>query len=135
MGSMAQIEMLVLLQSVDLFSYCTAEQVLRLSMISRDVSFVSGDTVYERNDVAEALYCVLSGQVELERADGSIELAGPGKTFGVHDILRDRLRPHTATARADTHVLAIEAEDFFDLLSNNIEIVKALFRRLSEGDT
>ena len=31
-------------------------------------------------------------------------------------------------ALTDTRLLIIEAEDFFDLLSNNIEIVKALFR-------
>ena len=29
-------------------------------------------------------------------------------------------------------VLEISAEDFFDLLSHNIEIVKALFRRILE---
>jgi CRP-like cAMP-binding protein len=33
-----------------------------------------------------------------------------------------------AVAVTDTRVLIIEAEDFFDLLSNNIEIVRALFR-------
>jgi CRP-like cAMP-binding protein len=47
---------------------------------------------------------------------------------GVEEILSGRLRRGTATASSDTLVLAIDAEDFFDLLSNNIEIVKSLFR-------
>jgi CRP-like cAMP-binding protein len=40
------------------------------------------------------------------------------------------LRTHTATAVDDTLVLALDAEDFFDLLANNIEIVRSLFRQL-----
>ncbi len=44
------------------------------------------------------------------------------------------LRTRTARAVSDTLLLAMDGEDFFDLLSNNIEIVKALFRQfLPEG--
>jgi CRP-like cAMP-binding protein len=46
----------------------------------------------------------------------------------VLDILSGRPRLGDATAESDCRVLAVEAEDFFDLLSNNIEIVRALFR-------
>jgi CRP-like cAMP-binding protein len=38
-------------------------------------------------------------------------------------------------AAGDTRVLVIEAEDFFDLLSNNIEIVRALFRTVLAADS
>ncbi len=57
-------------------------------------------------------------------------MATPLTTFGVKEILSGRLRTETATATSEALVLAIEAEDFFDLLSHNIEIVKALFRQL-----
>ncbi len=49
------------------------------------------------------------------------------------EILSGRLRTGSATAAAETLTLAIEADDFFDLLANNIEIVKALFRHLIQG--
>ena len=51
-------------------------------------------------------------------------------TFGELEILSDRLRGSGALSIEETLVLALEAEDLFDLLSNNIGIVKALFRRL-----
>ena len=56
-------------------------------------------------------------------------MAGPRQLYGVREILSDRLRQEEARAEEDSLVLAIEAGDLFDLLSNNIEIVKALFRR------
>ena len=48
--------------------------------------------------------------------------------FLEHVAVENVLRSCKATASSDTVVLAIEADDFFDLLSDNIEIVKALFR-------
>ena len=54
-----------------------------------------------------------------------------GETFGVIDILRGQLRSRDATAAGETHALVIEAEDFFDLLATNIDIVRALLRQLT----
>ena len=51
----------------------------------------------------------------------------------MREILSGQLRSHEAVAEEDSLVLAITAEDFFDLLSHNIEIVKALFRRILEA--
>lgn len=130
MADLAQIETVVFLQSVDLFSFCKAEEVLRISSIARERRFPAGERVFKEGDQADMLYCVVQGIVKLEGEDGSGWSAGPLATFGFKEILSGRLRTETATTVADTLVLAIEAEDFFDLLSHNIEIVRALFRQL-----
>ncbi len=122
--------MVVYLQSVDLFAYCSAEQMVRIAGIAHQERFARGECIYSANDPAEALYCVVSGEVALERSGGDQRRVGRNGTFGVEEILSDRLRGEDARAEADTSVLAIEADDFFDLLSNNIEIVKTLFRQL-----
>jgi CRP-like cAMP-binding protein len=57
-------------------------------------------------------------------------VVGPAERFGVIDILSGRPRTAEAVAMTGTRAVKIDAEDFFDLLSNNIEIVKALFRKL-----
>ena len=49
------------------------------------------------------------------------------------ELLSGRLRSGEAVAAESTRVLAIAADDFFDLLSANIEIVKAIFRRLAQA--
>jgi hypothetical protein len=131
---MTRIEMVMFLQGVDLFSFCNAEQVLRLAGIAEVQEFDEGQTIYRRNEPAGALYCVLEGDVVLEGRDDQVSDAiRTGETFGVLDILSEHLRPATATARTGARVLVIDAEDFFDLLSHNIEIVKALFRKLTHA--
>jgi CRP-like cAMP-binding protein len=129
MAELTRIQIVVALQSCDLFAFCRAEEILRIAGIARERQFPAGRRIYEKSDPAEVLYAVIHGAVSLD--DGRAKRrAGPLAAFGVTELLSGRLRGETATAEDDTLVLAIEAEDFFDLLSNNIDIVKALFRHL-----
>ena len=128
MAPMAQIEMMVFLQGVDLFAHCNAEEVLRLAAIASEFNFEKNEVIFRRKDPADSLYCVVEGRVRLDAEGEQGVVIGANGRFGVFDILSGRARLGDAVAVTDTRVLVIEAEDFFDLLSNNIEIVRALFR-------
>ena len=132
MNGLAQIERVLFLQDVALFSHCTAAQILRIAAIANERRFAAGDTVFEVDDVSETIHCVVNGAVRLENPTREKATVSPGDAFGVIDILSGRLRTTHATADADTLTLAIDAEDFFDLMSNNIGIVRALMRFLSD---
>lgn len=135
MANMAHIEMMVFLQGVDLFAHCNADQVLRLAAIAGESHFVKGDEVFLEGQAPDALYCVVEGRVRLNGGENGGTVIGPRGRFGVLDILSDRPRSGSAVAETDTRLLTIEAEDFFDLLSNNIDIVKALFRTVVSKDS
>jgi len=128
MAPMAQIEMMVFLQGVDLFAHCNAEEVLRLAAIASELSFEKNEVIFRRNEPADSLYCVVEGRVRLDADGEKGAVVGANGRFGVFDILSGRARLGDAVAVVESRVLVIEAEDFFDLLSNNIEIVRALFR-------
>lgn len=129
MPELTRIQAVVFLQSCDLFSYCRADEILRIATIAHERRLQSGEKVYVENGPADFLYCVVQGEVRVHGPRGD-RFVGPLQTFGVSDILCGRLRGEHAVAKVDSLVLAIEAEDLFDLLSNNIEIVKALFRHV-----
>jgi len=127
MAPMAHIEMMVFLQGVDLFAHCNAEQVLRLAAIAREQTYDKNEVVFSKDDPADGLYCVVEGKVRLDAGGEVGAVVGSSGRFGVLDILSGRPRSGDAVTLTDTRLLTIEAEDFYDLLSNNIEIVKALF--------
>jgi CRP-like cAMP-binding protein len=131
--SLAQIEKVLLLRGATLFNHCNAEAVVRIASIAAERRFDTGDLIYGQGDPADALYFVVSGQVDVETADDGQRLLGPRETFGVQEILSGRLRSSRARASEPTVTLAIGSEDFFDLLSHDIEIVKALFREVLAG--
>jgi CRP-like cAMP-binding protein len=129
-NELASIEKVVFLESVVLFSYCTAEELLRIAAISTERGFAAGEVLYEANEPSSHLHCVVSGEVVVDGPGDERRTVGPCGTLGVVEILSGKLRAGTARAASATRVLAIDAEDFFDLLSNNIDIVKSLFRIL-----
>jgi len=132
---LAQIEKVVFLQSADLFAFCKAEQILHLASIAKERVYAEGETIFVPNQPATELHCVVRGQVQLNGAGGESQ-AGPLQTFGVTDLLTGRLRNGTAMAGAETLVLSIDTDDFFDLLAHDVEIVKAIFRQcLGDGAT
>ncbi|MEM7583787.1 MAG: Crp/Fnr family transcriptional regulator [Acidobacteriota bacterium] len=130
MTTLTRIQKVVVLQAVDLFTYCNAEQMMRIAGIAQQRNFGAGEKIYSINDAAESMCCVVEGKVKLRGAAGRERTIGARETFGVSEILSDRLRAENAWADSATVGLVIGAEDFFDLLSNNVEIVKALFRQL-----
>ena len=130
MGSLAQIEKVLFLQGVEVFSYCSASQILRIASIAHEQRFSSGEEVFSLNDAADSIYCIVEGSVKLENAFNESATVEQNATFGLLDILSGRLRDATATAATDTLALGIDGEAFFDLLSNNVDIVKGLFRHL-----
>ena len=134
MSELPRIETVLFLQSVDFFSACTADQILRISAIVHQRRLAAGERVYAPGEPADEMYCVVEGAVATDNG-GRPLTAGPGETFGVSEILSGRLRSREAVAEQDSLVLEITADDFFDLLSHNIEIVKAIFRRILEHRT
>ena len=130
MAELARIETVIVLQSVDFFSACTAEEVLRIAAIAREKQVEAGEELFRDREPAETLFCIVRGAIEIRYDSGRTETLGPLQTAGLHDLLSGRLHSATAVARIPTLVLAIQGDDFFDLLSNNIEVVKSLFRHL-----
>jgi len=133
MKKMALIEKVVLLQNIDLFATCNAEQVLQLASIANEIWFKPESVIYQRNDASDGLFCLVEGRVSLTAPGEDPHEVVTGETFGVIDILRGQLRSHQAAANTESHALLIEADDFFDLLAINIEIVRALFRQLTKN--
>ena len=91
-------------------------------------------TLDRRTSTRNDAYVDAISLVLLANGEEPIETLGASATFGATEILSGRLRNRSATAEQETLVLEIEADDFFDLLANNIEIVKALFRQLLEKE-
>lgn len=130
MTTLTRIQKVVDLQAAELFTYCNAEQMMRIAGIARQQNLAAGEKIYSVNDPADGMCCVVEGLVKLRDETGGLRRIGSRGTFGVTEILSDRLRREDAWAETPTVALVIDAEDFFDLLSNNVEIVRALFRQL-----
>ncbi len=117
------------LRNVDIFSKATVEELLRIAAISGEIRFKAGEVLFRQGEIADALYIITEGRVEIKN-EGRGETLGACEAIGLYEVLSDETRYASALAVEDTYALKIEAEDFFDLVSHNTEIVQSLFRLL-----
>jgi hypothetical protein len=134
MTEMTRIEKMAFLQGVDVFARLSADETLQLAMIAREQRVERGEVIYRHDDPPDLMFTVVDGRVRLDGPGGDRRSVGSAGRFGVLDILSERPRATTAVAEEDTHLLVIEAEDFFDLLVGNVGIVKSLFRQVLRGE-
>jgi hypothetical protein len=98
-------------------------------------SFKSGETLFRKGDVAEAMYLVVSGRFEL--AETGIEIA-PGNVVGELGLLApDRRRTQSLICREGGEVMSLSYDRFEELYFQNPEFglgfLKLTSRRLFEN--
>ena len=127
-----------LIRGVGVFSEIRVEELYHLALIGKIVGFPADAVIFRQNDAAAAFYIVVRGEVGLTRqGSDDREVVGPEQPVGLYSVLTQEPCAARATALEDTVTIAIGAEDFFSLLSNNTEIVASIFRhfvkKLSSG--
>lgn len=117
------------LRSVEIFSQATVEELFRLASIAHEVPFRAGDLIFGEDDIVDMLLLVITGKVELASTEYGFQgTAGPGEAFGIYSLLAREPNDVAARALVDTFALSIGAEDFYNLLSHNMEIVVSIFK-------
>jgi predicted acylesterase/phospholipase RssA/CRP-like cAMP-binding protein len=102
-------------------------------------SIVAGDTLFERGDLADAAYLVVSGRLGVtdlgtsrsEPPPSPIEV-GRGGIVGEFGLLEDRVRGATVVALRDTTLARLSAADFAALTHDHTALAMGLVRRVLE---
>jgi len=140
MAEMNIVEKVIALEAVDLFKSLTPDQLSRIAAIAREERITPGVSVLEPDKPLDALYVILDGTVEIARGGQVLHVATQNEVLGAWALFDSDPMPVTAKTREDTRLLRILREDFFDLLSDNMEIAANIFatlvkrfRKLVEG--
>ncbi|MGH1362559.1 MAG: Crp/Fnr family transcriptional regulator [Calditrichia bacterium] len=122
------IEKVIFLQNVDVFSDVPTEDLSYLAAIAEEVPYSADEIIYRESENSDALYLVLEGHVRLHQGDREITTAGPKEAFGTWALFDEAPRVVTATPTSECLLLRIDKEDFFDLLSDHIQITRGVFK-------
>lgn len=124
------LEKVLLLQNVDLFSRVTSEQLSYLAAIAAEVEVPPGRVLYAEGEAPDGLYVVVSGSVLMRRSGEEIDRITPNGVFGVWALFDDEPRLTTAESVEASRLLFVPRDDFYDVLSDHVEMVAALFTHL-----
>ncbi len=124
------VEKVIALEGVELLRSLTPEQLSRIASIAKEMLISSGKVVLDPAQPLDALYVILDGTVELSRNGQRLHVAGQNEVLGAWALFDEEPMPVIATALEDAKLLRITRDDFFDLLSDNLEIAASIFSTL-----
>jgi CRP-like cAMP-binding protein len=124
------VEKVIALEAVDLLKNLNPDQLARIATIAKEVKYPPGATIIEPSKSADALYVVLDGSVEITTRDGVATMARRNDVLGAWALFDPEPLHVTAKAAEDTTLLRIGRDDFYDLLSDNMEITASIFSAL-----
>jgi CRP-like cAMP-binding protein len=131
-----------LLERHPLLAHLTAEQVEHIADAGEVERFGPGEEVVAEGSLGDALYLVLSGKVEVSKADHPLATLDPGEFFGEMSMLEPVLRSATVTAVEPSYLFRLPYKAIQGLVTTDagaamallIHVVKTLSERLRRAN-
>lgn len=106
-----------------------------LAPLCRIRGYEKGEVIFNEGDPASRIHFLYLGRVKIVKAAGDrdviIEIAGPGEPLGNVAVFERRPFPASAIAIEPSSVLSIPEKEFFQLLGNRPEMMRALLAGLT----
>ena len=116
---------------VPLFGSLTAAQIAEIAKLLRPRITIPGEVVARKGDMGDAMYFIASGRVEVRIEPEPIELKG-GDFFGEISLVKQAPRTADVIASTSCQLLALRAQDFYDLIEQNPAIHETVQRTVAE---
>lgn len=119
-----------------MFSELQPIQIEQLASGTRVIDVARGATLFNRGDKAHGFYLQLEGQIKLgvtspQGDEKVIGLIQPGESFGEAVLFLERSFPIYAQATLDSKVLLIARDVIFDILDNDVTVVRRMLAGIS----
>ena len=130
METLTTLDRAIRLQKVELFSELETDELALVASIAAQIEMKEGEVLFKESTPSNALYVVLSGRIEMSRGGQPVVAVGADETVGSWAFFDKQPSVSTATASEKSWVLRIEAQDFFDLLADNTDMMPSMFQAL-----
>jgi CRP-like cAMP-binding protein len=124
------VEKVIALEGVELLSSLTPDQLSRIALIAKEVRYPPARMILQPKQPLDALYIILDGAIEISRNGSVLHVARQNEVLGSWALFDDSPLPVIARTVEDTILLRISRDDFYDLLSDNMELAASIFSTL-----
>ena len=118
------------LRQIKLFSTLSRREMPVVQALRHERSYLAGEVVFDEGDDGEAIYAIVSGEVEILRHDGErqqrLAVLAAGEVFGELALLDQAPRAAQARATADCVLVVFFRADFMNLLETHPKIASKI---------
>jgi ATP/ADP translocase len=124
------VERAIALRKVEAFRAVPIDQLAHIASAARESTYPAGEALFSEGETPQYLFVILSGRIGLRRDGKPFGEAGPGEALGMWALFDDNPRRATAMVTEDARVLELERDDFYEVLSEHVEITRSLVQDL-----
>ena len=126
-----------ILNSINIFSELSDEECSTLQKFFKPRNYLKNSMIILEEEYGDLVFVVQTGTIKITRVNDEgkeviLALLGPGEIFGELAILDGEARSANALAQENCQLLAINKEDFLEILKNNFSISYNLMRELAK---
>ncbi len=125
------IDLVVLLRTVSMFSQMSGEPLLPVASIVKPVHFGPGDFVVREGDPGDKMYLVVQGEVEVLKGGEPVATLGARDAFGELAILDGAPRSASVRAVSAVGLLAVHGDEFEEQIDLHPALGRGIIRTLS----
>lgn len=111
-------------------SALTPDQLAQIASIADEVVRGPEQIILSPSLPLDALYIILEGAVEISRNGRQLHIARENDVLGSWALFDDSPSPVTAKTLEETAMLRIARDDFYELLSDHMELATSIFSTL-----
>lgn len=132
-----------ILNSINIFSELSDKECSTLQKFFKPRNYLKNSMIILEEEYGDLVFVVQTGTIKITRVNDEgkeviLALLGPGEIFGELAILDGEARSANALAQENCQLLAINKEDFLEILKNNFSIsynlMCELAKRLRKSD-
>jgi len=125
------LEKALILKSIDLFETIPSEELIRVAQIADEEQFETDSLLFEEGDFGDSMYIVANGKVRVHKGERTIVELEKGACVGEMALLDQEPRSADVTVNADTTLLKITQDGFYELMSSNMEIMHGIVKLIT----
>jgi len=128
---MKLVERADVLRRTRLFQEVRTEDLIGVATLMREASFDEDDVLFDEGQPGGTLYVVVEGRIQALKEDRVLFTAEPDDSVGTLSLLDGFLTDYRAVARERTTALALDGEDFRNLLTAREDVTTSVIRYLA----
>jgi len=125
------LEKALILKSIDLFESIPSEELIRVAQIAEEEQFETDTPLFKEGDFGDSMYIVANGKVRVHKGERTIVELEKGACVGEMALLDQEPRSADVTVNADTIMLKITQDGFYELMSSNMEIMHGIVKLIT----
>lgn len=135
--TLSTIERVLFLQSVEVFSAVSGEDLAPLAALAQEIRLAPGEHFIRQGEFGDCLYIIVDGEISITVGDDQVAVWGAGSVLGEMAVLSGQPRTATCTALTDAFALQVDRDDFMEMLMEHpamaIGVIGVLTHRLDEA--